>query len=202
MTNQPRHSPLFRAAAVTAAVATGATLAAGPATAATGPTAPPSASTTATTSTALRWSGGAAQPGARRGELLSAVLIRELSPRQVRAELTGAGFDPALARHGVRLYRLVYRTVDPYGRPTTASGLLVLPRTGSRSPLTTVSYAHGTQVFRGNAPSVTTDDWETAAPITYAAAGFATVAADYLGLGLGPGWHPWMHVPSEITASV
>jgi hypothetical protein len=28
------------------------------------------------------------------------------------------------------------------------------------------------------------------------------VAPDYLGLGLGPGQHPWMHVPSEVTASV
>jgi hypothetical protein len=68
--------------------------------------------------------------------------------------------------------------------------------------LTTVFYGHGTQVFRGNAPSVTHDSWETAAPITYASAGFAAVAPDYLGLGLGPGQHPWMHVPSEVTASV
>jgi hypothetical protein len=119
----------------------------------------------------------------------------------VIAELTEAGFDPAAARHGVTLYRLVYRTIDAHGRPTTASGLLVLPHT-SKHKLTTVSYAHGTELFRGDAPSVTTDTWSTAPPITYAAAGFAAVAPDYLGLGLGPGRHPWMHVPSEVTASV
>jgi hypothetical protein len=189
MTNHPRHSPLFRVVAVTAAVAAGATLAAGPAVAAAG-------------SPAERPPGRHLEAGNHRGELVSAVLIRELTAAQVVAELTEAGFDPAAVRYGVRLYRVVYRTVDERGRPTTASGLLVLPRDRAGSALRTVSYSHGTQVFRGNAPSVTDDRWETAAPISYAAAGFATAAADYLGLGLGPGFHPWMHVPSGVTASV
>jgi hypothetical protein len=137
-----------------------------------------------------------------RGELISVTPIRELRQPQVVAELTEAGFDPASARYGVRLYQLGYRTVDVHNQPSFATGLVVLPAGQDRSDLTTVSYSHGTQVFRGNAPSTTSDSWETAAPITYASAGFAVVAADYLGLGLGPGKHPWMHVPSEVTASV
>ncbi|MGW2328808.1 alpha/beta hydrolase family protein [Streptomyces sp. NPDC001700] len=39
-------------------------------------------------------------------------------------------------------------------------------------------------------------------PVTYASAGFAAVAPDYLGMGTGPGLHPWMDVPSETTASL
>jgi hypothetical protein len=42
----------------------------------------------------------------------------------------------------------------------------------------------------------------TGPAMTFASAGFAAVAPDYLGLGLGPGAHPWMDVPSETTASL
>lgn len=38
--------------------------------------------------------------------------------------------------------------------------------------------------------------------IAYASAGFATVAPDYLGMGAGPGKHPWKDVPSETSASL
>jgi pimeloyl-ACP methyl ester carboxylesterase len=137
-----------------------------------------------------------------RGTVVSTKLIRQASRRQVITELTAAGYSPNATRYGVTLHRLVYRTIDMRGRATTASGLVVLPHRSARHALTTVSYGHGTQVFRGNAPSVTKETWETAPPITYASAGFAAVAPDYLGLGLSPGQHPWMHVPSEVTASI
>lgn len=38
--------------------------------------------------------------------------------------------------------------------------------------------------------------------MTFGAAGFAAVAPDYLGLGKGPGAHPWKDVPSETSASL
>jgi hypothetical protein len=44
----------------------------------------------------------------------------------VRSELTADGFDASAVRYGVRSFRLVYRTVDSRGRPTTASGLQVV----------------------------------------------------------------------------
>jgi hypothetical protein len=191
MTSHRKHSPFFRAVAVTAAVAAGAALAAAPAVAA----APGGSPVTAPSNSQV-------SAHHQRGELISVTRIRALSRQQVAAELTDAGFDPAAAHDGVVLYRLIYRTVDERNRPTTASGLLVLPRGSRARTLTTVFYGHGTQVHRANAPSVTDESWERAAPITYASAGFATVAPDYLGLGLGPGKHPWMHVPSEVTASV
>ena len=45
-------------------------------------------------------------------------------PGQVRDVATGS------VRYGVRAYRLTYRTVDPQGAPTTATGLLTLPKGG------------------------------------------------------------------------
>ena len=127
--------------------------------------------------------------------------LRTLTAGQAGDLLDEAGFDSSRAAHDVTLYRLVYRTVDVRGRPTTASGLVVLPRTRERA-LDVVSYAHGSEVYRGDAPSVSDDAWSLAAPVAYGSAGFAAVAPDYLGLGVGPGPHPWMHVPSEVTASV
>ncbi|MEO3752386.1 lipase [Streptomyces sp. B6B3] len=137
-----------------------------------------------------------------RGALVSAELLYTLDGRaEAAAELAAAGFDGSVARYGVDVYRLVYRTVDPAGRPTTASGLLALPRT-HQGALHAVSFAHGTGVHKEDAPSMRRRNFVSAAPISYATAGFAGVAPDYLGMGLGPGTHPWMDVPSETTASL
>jgi len=139
--------------------------------------------------------------GKGRGALVDADHLRTVTAADVAAELASDDWHPGAVRYGVDTYRLVYRTVDPQGRPTTASGLLVLPRSGPRQ-LRTVSFTHGTELFRGDAPSVAEDDWGSAPALTYASAGFAAVAPDYLGLGVGPGPHPWKHVPSETTASL
>jgi hypothetical protein len=136
-----------------------------------------------------------------RGELVSAKHLRTLSAKRAAARLASDRFDPGTVRYGVDTYRLVYRTIDPQGRPTIASGLLALPRNHARR-LRTVSFTHGTELFKGDAPSVARDVWGSAPAITYAAAGFAAVAPDYLGLGVGPGPHPWLDVPSETTASL
>ncbi|WP_241844609.1 alpha/beta hydrolase family protein [Kitasatospora sp. CB01950] len=120
----------------------------------------------------------------------------------VAAALAAVGYDPGTVRFGVDAYRLVYETVDPGGRPITASGLLVLPR-GGEHELRTVSFTHGTTSYRSDAPSSMVKAGFASSPaLTYASAGFATVAPDYLGLGAGPGLHPWMDVPSETTASL
>ncbi len=101
----------------------------------------------------------------------------------------------------MRLHRLVYRTIDPQGQPAVAGGLLVLPLNNARH-LRTVSFGHGTSVYRGDAPSVADDTFLTGPAIEFASTGFAAVAPDYLGLGAGTGPHPWMDVPSETSASL
>ncbi|HEX3786691.1 MAG TPA: lipase [Pseudonocardiaceae bacterium] len=137
-----------------------------------------------------------------RGQLVSEQHLSTLTPAQTTSTLTQAGFDASAVHFGVDAYRLVYRTIDPAGHPTTASGLLVLPRNGSRD-LWTMSFTHGTESYRPDAPSSwQPDGFLTSPAVTYASAGFAAVAPDYLGLGAGPGTHPWMDLPSETTASV
>jgi hypothetical protein len=139
--------------------------------------------------------------GARGRIVGDPVHLRTLTAAEVRTLLRDAGFDASRAVYDVDLTRLVYRTVDAAGRPTVASGLVVLPRNRSRA-LTTVSYAHGSEVYRGDAPSVSGDPWTLGVPLTYASAGYAAVAPDYVGLGVGPGPHPWLDVPSEVTAQL
>ncbi|MFE4513579.1 alpha/beta hydrolase family protein [Kitasatospora sp. NPDC056783] len=142
-------------------------------------------------------------PPSDRGRLVSAHRTTTLATKEdVAAALAAATYDASTVRFGVDTYRLVYRTVDPGGRPTTASGLLVLPR-GGEHELRTVSFTHGTTSYRADAPSSMVKAGFVSSPaLTYASAGFAAVAPDYLGLGAGPGPHPWMDVPSETTASL
>ena len=134
--------------------------------------------------------------------LVSATGLHTYATRAaVDAFLTGDNFDPGTDRYGVRTYRLVYRTTSATGQPTTASGLVALPINGTRQ-LRTVSFGHGTEIYRGDAPSTSDDVFLRGPAVTFASAGFAAVAPDYLGMGLGPGAHPWMDVPSETTASL
>ncbi|WP_433362858.1 alpha/beta hydrolase family protein [Actinoplanes sp. CA-142083] len=136
------------------------------------------------------------------GRLVSVTALHTYATRaDVDAALTADKFDPGTDRYGVRTYRLVYRTTDATGHPTTASGLVALP-INNRRQLRTISFGHGTEIFKGDAPSTSDDVFLIGPALTFASAGFAAVAPDYLGLGEGPGPHPWMDVPSETTASL
>ncbi|MEV0489631.1 lipase [Streptomyces atratus] len=137
-----------------------------------------------------------------RGELISAEALYTLTtPQDVTSQLESLGFQGDSVRYGVDAYRLVYSTVDAHGSPTTASGLLVLPH-DFKGTLKPVSYGHGSELFDKDAPSTDPQGFNAAAPVTYAAAGFAGIAADYLGQGTGPGTHPWLDVPSETSATL
>ncbi|WP_405493062.1 alpha/beta hydrolase family protein [Nocardia sp. NBC_00511] len=155
---------------------------------------------TALLSTACQSSTGSA-PADERGRLVEVQHLRTYSPDDVRAELTANEFDTGAVKFGVDTYRLTYRTVGADNQATTASGLLALP-VDDQHELSTVVYEHGTQPTKSEAPSTTQDSGDLAATLTYASAGFAGVAPDYLGLGLDPNPHPYLDIPSETTASV
>lgn len=134
-----------------------------------------------------------------RGDLLSAKLIQRMSKQEVADYL--AGYDlPVPTKNGVDLYLVTYRTVDTEGRPTTASALTVLPHTKNRD-LRTVAWLHGTRVYRGYTGSLE-DNLDRGAAVLFAASGYATVAPDYLGLGVGPGNHPYMLAKPTVTATM
>ncbi|GAA1993114.1 lipase [Amycolatopsis minnesotensis] len=136
-----------------------------------------------------------------RGALLSATPVETLSLDATRAQLAASPFGADHVRHGVNAYRLEYRTIDGRGRPTTASGLVALPD-GGPHVLPTVAYLHGTRVGKRAVASVDAHNADRPAAYTFAAAGYATVAPDYLGLGTGPGFHPYLDSATETSASV
>ncbi|MBN9620719.1 MAG: hypothetical protein J0H43_13475 [Actinobacteria bacterium] len=135
-----------------------------------------------------------------RGELVSAQSVQRLTARQVRAALAADGFSTVQVRYGVDAYRLTYRTISASGGPTTATGLLVLPRDGARQHRTVV-YDHGTMSGADEAPSVD-DNGRSDEGLEIGSAGFAAVAPDYLGLGRGPGAHPYLQLSTEVSATV
>lgn len=137
-----------------------------------------------------------------RGTLVSAVPVFRLKAADLDKAAIDAGFVGApKSRYDVTAYRLIYRTVDPSGRPTTASGLVVLPD-GRRGALTVAEYLHGTMGTKAYAPSVDPESTDGVVTALFAGAGLAGVAPDYLGLGLGPGKHPYIDTKTETSASV
>jgi acetyl esterase/lipase len=134
------------------------------------------------------------------GRLLSAKVITQLSRQEVVDYLADYGLDTSAVRAGVDVYLLTYRTAGVDGRPTTASALAVLPRTDART-LRTVTWLHGTRIYRGDTGSLS-ENPDRAASVLFAASGYATVAPDYLGLGTGPGQHPYMVNEPTVTATM
>ncbi|GAA4673296.1 hypothetical protein GCM10023324_28160 [Streptomyces youssoufiensis] len=143
---------------------------------------------------------GQAHGDRARGTLLSVTPLQQVSREEIARVVEANGTDASTVRHGVSTYRLTYATITPTGEPTTASALFALPDGGGKR-LSTVAEHHGTMAYRGGAPS-TGDDFSTLAAWLYSAGGRATVAPDYLGLGTGPGTHPYVDTASSVSASV
>ncbi|MGW2424338.1 hypothetical protein ACWC0C_34720 [Streptomyces sp. NPDC001709] len=125
----------------------------------------------------------------------------DLDAKGVTARLAKAGIDTTQVRYGVRANRIVYRTVDFKGKPSTASELVAMPKNDERS-LRVVSWLHGTEVYRGAVASVNDESPDRATALLFASTGRAVSAPDYLGLGKGPGIHPYGNPKATVTASV
>jgi dienelactone hydrolase len=138
-----------------------------------------------------------------RGDLIDLTPIATASRPAIIDDLTKDDFTftPDQVQNSVHAYRLTYRTIDENGEATTASGLFVLPDNNKRD-ISTITYLHGTMAGRDEAPSVAGQSNDVSASYLYSSAGYATVAPDYVGLGTGPGLHPYLDVAAETDASV
>ena len=96
-------------------------------------------------------------------------------------------------------FKIIYNTVDVFGQPTTASGLLAIPTDRSLVYPMAV-YSHGTVQNREAVPS-RLGVQERLLPSGLAQSGYITVAPDYLGLGDSDvPIHPYVHAASEASA--
>jgi len=101
----------------------------------------------------------------------------------------------------VRIYKVVYNTFDADSNPTTATGQLVVPQqTPCEVPI--VSFQHNDIVRKRDAPSTYgfASQWFVGAAA--ASLGYITCLPDGLGLGTGPGFHPYLHAQSEATSVI
>ncbi|TDC21210.1 alpha/beta fold hydrolase [Kribbella albertanoniae] len=135
-----------------------------------------------------------------RGSVVSVEPIEHLTSGELTQYLQSTGMKTEPAKYGADAYRVVYRTITPEGRPTTASGLVALPRRTERS-LSLVTFLHGTNATRASTASVSRSSPDRVRSLMFAGAGFAVTAPDLLGLGTGPGRHPYGDTASETSAS-
>lgn len=138
-----------------------------------------------------------------RGAVVSRTATGSVGKTEAALLLQYAGFSDLLpARYDVNLYKLVYRTLDPWGGMVHASGLMGLPA-GLPGSLPLVALAHGTETRKEDVPS--NPDYSltpSAAAIFASSGGYGVVAPDFLGLGDSPGLHPYLHAASEATCAL
>lgn len=101
---------------------------------------------------------------------------------------------------GIDVYRVTYYTRDEKERRVPASGLMAIPR--NRKIKGIVSYQHGTNSERAQAPSLPTQDEGLGIAALFAGGGYLCVIPDYLGMGLSKEVHTYLHVPTTVNAVV
>lgn len=130
-------------------------------------------------------------------DLISSELVASRTKDQIISEF-GVTLEPYVD-FGVNMYKITYYTPDIYGVQDTASGLLIVPDDLSKK-YPVLSSAHGTVGSKQDVPSNLSGGYQL--PMLMAATGYYTVAADYLGLGVSKGFHPYVHADTEASASV
>lgn len=121
--------------------------------------------------------------------------------QQVDSILSSQGVPGGIltTQYAVKTYKVIYNTVAPDSTPTTASGLLVVPQ-GTPCKVPMLSYQHNNVFRKTDAPSKYKYEWFIG--LAGGSLGLITMLPDGLGLGSGPGQHPFLHLQSEATAVI
>jgi hypothetical protein len=104
-----------------------------------------------------------------------------------------------LVNYDLDSWKIKYYTIDPKGKSTIASGLLIVPK-NAETPLPLLSYQHGTILRKSDAPSGRQGGFQVG--LLFATEGYVVAVPDYLGIGDGEGLHPYVHAASEATAVI
>ena len=127
-------------------------------------------------------------------QLIHSEHLGDRSKAQVEAEL----FNTVNVNHGVKLYKILYTTLDVHEVLDTASGLLVLPNVEGQFPL--LCSQHGTIGDKMEVPSRLSGGYQ----LGLVTGGFSYITAmpDYLGLGDSRGFHPYLHAETEASVAI
>ena len=135
-------------------------------------------------------------------QIISIDFLRSFTTDQIDSTFTANGIPLLVVptTYAVNAYKISYNTVSYDGTtPTFATGALLVPQgVPCKTPL--ISYQHGTTTYRYGVSSYLSG--EIVIGLAEATDGYTIAMPDYLGLGDGPGIHPYIHAASEATASL
>ncbi|MBA4407782.1 hypothetical protein C0389_10940 [bacterium] len=142
------------------------------------------------------------EPGSQnRGDIVSTSFLARYTTQDLKILLLFVAGNQQInvtLKHDVDAYKIVYRTLDPKGNVTIASGALFIPKGKDNPPL--VSLQHGTQTNRNVVASVS--PLNSIDGLTAAALGYYTLIPDYLGLGESTILHPYHHAKSSADCVI
>ena len=122
------------------------------------------------------------------GEIISTEFMDYMSIDQIQQNLDDTFGDYAPeAQYNITLYKIVYETIDPFGNPTIASGIISFPE-NSNQAFPMISFQHGTVVARDN---VASENGFNPLSLWLTSTGYIYIEPDYLGLGESQLMHPY-----------
>ena len=114
-------------------------------------------------------------------------------------ETLNTQFGLAFFSYDVDHYKVEYTSLDVAGQLDTVSGLLTIPE-GPDKIFPMLCYQHGTVGAKEDVPSNLEGGFQLAE--IWGALGYITFAPDFLGLGEGRGFHPYVHAASEAWVAI
>lgn len=158
---------------------------------------------------------GTPEPSLQAGDYVEAGAPATVSAIAINSVLDAAGGSLNVsAQYNVQYFKITYKTKDPDGNVTDASGIIAVPQKNSSDASPLLSLQHGTIVLDSDAPS---NENLTAAlsnpsqalylttsqAVVAASLGYLVVAADYQGYGESTlAVHPYMHADSLATTVI
>ena len=143
-----------------------------------------------------------------RGKIISAKRMQTWSSFIINLFLALEGINVRV-NNEVEAWKIEYETVDSWGSKILASGSVFLPKLSKNKKLPLLFYQHGTILVKTDAPSnnlefetVLSGLNESLLGVIAAGNGYFTIMADYLGMGSGTGFHPYIHARSQATAAI
>ncbi len=106
-------------------------------------------------------------------------------------------------QYDIDLYKILYNTTNESDKPVVASGLIVLPKSNAKFPIT--AYCHGTVFKKESVPSNLCgagECFEIFIPFLMASEGHIIAAPDYVGMGQSNQFHPYVESKSESAATL
>ena len=106
-------------------------------------------------------------------------------------------------QYGAKYYKVTYTSLDAQGLPDTLSGLLVVPDQADKV-FPRLVYQHGTSSCKTCVPSRygSPGGGEGEIGLLFAGMGYIALLPDYVGMGDGRGFHPYVHADTEARAAI